>query len=149
MRGNETSRPAGTAVALGLTAALGLTVALAVAVAPARPVAAQDGDAAATPPSAEDIYLQLHRGLNAKMLCERISFSRAEHMDIARRIDARVGGDIGAGQRLSLTVQARSEMLRAKPGKGCSHPGMAEPRQMFEALMAQDDAAAVTGDTAQ
>lgn len=86
--------------------------------------------------SPEETYLDLHRGLNAKMLCERVGYSRSQHMEIAKAIDEQVGGDIGAGRRLSLTVRARSEMLRAMPGKGCGHADMAGPRAMFEEKIA-------------
>ena len=58
----------------------------------------------------EEIYLQLHRSIAAQERCHMTALSRAKHQKLARLIDKVVNYDIGAGKRLSLIQQAKSDV---------------------------------------
>ena len=102
----------------GLAGLAAATLALAV------PVQAQDA-------TAETAYSAYHRAIRAAELCEGRSFDQDAHNKMGLVIDEKVHHELGAGKRLTLIEQAKSEMGESVDRYGCNDSTVQESLALF------------------
>jgi hypothetical protein len=90
----------------------------------------------AVPVQADDVaveatYSGYHRAIRAAELCEERTFDEPAHAKMATVIDGRINGAIGAGRRLTLIEQAKSEMGKVVEAKGCGDTSVQEALALF------------------
>lgn len=104
------------AAGLAGIAALGLLL--------AAPVQADDAAVEAT-------YSNYHRAIVAAEKCEKMEFDQAAHEKMAGVVDEKIHHAIGAGRRLTLIEQAKSEMRDLIDDKGCAEASVQESLALF------------------
>lgn len=97
-------------------AALALTV--------AAPAQADD-------PEMESIYSGYHRAISAATQCDKRDFDQSDHEKMSIVIDEAVHHAIGAGRRLTLIEQAKSEIRDLVKRKGCDEPTVRDALALF------------------
>lgn len=116
-------RAAASRIAAGLTGLAALTL---IAAAPA----------AADDPAAESSYSAYQRAIHAAALCEERSFDQDAQERMSVVIDEKIHYDIGAGRRLTLIEQAKSEVGKTVDDKGCADPAVQDSLMLFRAELA-------------
>lgn len=86
--------------------------------------------------AAEAAYSSYHRAIHAAVLCERRHFGQDAHKRMAVVIDEKIHYAIGAGRRLTLVEQAKSEVGRIVDRYGCDDPSIQEALTLFHAELA-------------
>lgn len=90
----------------------------------AAPVRADDAAAEAT-------YTNYHRAIVAAESCEKMEFSQADHEKMAGVIDEAIHYAIGAGRRLTLIEQVKSETRKLIDDKGCGEASVQDALALF------------------
>lgn len=79
----------------------------------------------------EAAYSGYHRAIRAAELCEDRAFDQDAHAKMAGVIDQKIHYAIGAGRRLGLIEQAKSEMGKLVDDKGCGDTSVQEALALF------------------
>lgn len=90
----------------------------------ALPAHAQEADP-------ETTYSAYHRAIRAAQLCEKRSFDQDAHAKMAIVIDEKIHYAIGAGRRLTLIEQAKSEMGHRIDRYGCEDAEVQDALALF------------------
>jgi len=91
----------------------------------ALPAAAQDQ-------ATKDTYLRYHQAIAVTAKCEEKVFNDVEQSHMATYIDQHVNNQIGAGERLHLIEQAKSNAYELVTKWGCDSDKVGEYRTLFE-----------------
>jgi len=91
----------------------------------AMPAAAQDD-------AGKDAYLRYHQAIAVTAKCEEREFNQTEHSHMASYIDQKVNNEIGAGDRLHLIEQAKSNAYELVTKWGCKDPHVTEYTTLFD-----------------
>jgi hypothetical protein len=91
----------------------------------AMPAGAQDD-------AAKDTYLRYHQAIAITEKCEEREFNQAEHSNMAAYIDQQVKNQLGAGERLHLIEQAKSNAYELVTKWGCDSDKVSEFRTLFQ-----------------
>ena len=83
--------------------------------------------------AAEAVYKDYHGGIEAAKLCENRSFDQPAHAKMAQVIDEKIDYAIGAGRRLTLIEQVKSEVYNLVWYKGCASEPVARLLGLFHA----------------
>ena len=81
----------------------------------------------------ETMYKDYHGAIEAAKLCEDRSFDQPAHGKMARVIDEKINYGIGAGRRLTLIEQAKSEVYKLVWNKGCASAPVGRLLALFHA----------------
>ena len=81
--------------------------------------------------AAEATYLSYHRAIVAAESCEKMEFDQAAHEKMAGVIDEKIHYAIGAGRRLTLIEQVKSETRKLIDDKGCGEPSVQDALALF------------------
>ena len=95
-------------------------------------VAALTLPAAAQDQAAKDAYLRYHQAIAVTAKCQEREFNQTEHSHMASYIDQKVNNEIGAGDRLHLIEQAKSNAYELVTKWGCDSDKVGEYRTLFE-----------------
>jgi hypothetical protein len=79
----------------------------------------------------EATYGGYHRAIRAAELCEDRAFDQDAHAKMAGVIDEKIHYAIGAGRRLVLIDEAKSEMGKVVEAKGCGDTSVQEALALF------------------
>ncbi len=79
----------------------------------------------------EATYSSYHRAIVAAEKCDKMSFDQAAHEKMAGVIDEKIHYAIGAGRRLTLIEQAKSEMRNLIDDKGCGEASVQDSLALF------------------
>ena len=83
--------------------------------------------------AAETLYKDYHGAIESAKLCEDRSFDQPAHGKMAQVIDEKINYGIGAGRRLTLIEQVKSEVYKLVWYKGCASEPVARLLGMFHA----------------
>jgi len=81
----------------------------------------------------EAVYKDYHGAIEAAKLCEKRSFDQPAHGKMARVIDEKIDYAIGAGRRLTLIEQVKSEVYKLVWYKGCASEPVSRLLALFHA----------------
>jgi len=102
-----------------------------VVLAAALAVPALTSPASADDAADEATYSGYHRAIRAAELCEERNFDQDAHAKMAGVIDEKIHYAIGAGRRLILIEQAKSEMGKVVEDKGCADTSVQDALALF------------------
>jgi hypothetical protein len=103
----------------GLLTAAGLTAVAALAM----PAAAQD---------AKDTYLRYHHAISVTEKCEEREFNQSEYSNMEAYIDKQINNQLGAGERLHLIEQGKTNAYELVTKWGCDSDKVNEYLELFE-----------------
>ena len=93
-------------------------------VALAMPAAAQD--------DAKDTYLRYHQAISVTEKCEEREFNQSEYSNMETFIDKQINNQLGAGERLHLIEQGKTNAYELVTKWGCDSDKVNEYLELFE-----------------
>ena len=105
----------------------GLLVAIGVA-----GVAALGLPAAAQDQAAKDTYLRYHQAISTVEKCEERQFNQNEYSNMETYIDKQINNQLGAGERLHLIEQGKTNAYELVTKWGCDSDKVNEYLELFE-----------------
>ena len=81
----------------------------------------------------ETAYKDYHGAIHAVVLCDERKFDQPAHARMARVIDEKINYGIGAGRRLTLIEQAKSDVYKLVWNKGCASEPVGRLLALFHA----------------
>jgi hypothetical protein len=90
----------------------------------AVPAAAQD--------AAKDTYLRYHQAISVVEKCEEREFNQNEYSNMETYIDKQINNQLGAGERLHLIEQGKTNAYDLVTKWGCDSDKVGEYLQLFE-----------------